>query len=306
MQQLEQLRSSIRMLEDLQAVVRTMKAMARVAVRRYETVRESLEGYAANVDLALHAFLQDRRFQESAGLPPFLTAAATAAPAGVGVILFGSDQGLCGTFNERVMSRHRALLQELDREGGICRQAVVGRRLAALLAAADEGGERSFALPHAVEGITRLIQDLLLLIEEWRFGGAPLDQLLLVHHRVTGTARSETVVVQLLPLERAWLQHLWEKPWDSRSRPLLVGDPTELFRTIVREIITVSLHRAAVESLASENAARLAAMHSAESNLEERLGELNHAYRRERQNAITTELLDVVAGFEALQQQEEP
>ncbi len=305
MQQLEQLRSSIRLLEDLQAVVRTMKAMARVAVRRYETVRESLQGYGASVDLALHAFLQDRRFQERAGLPSFLTGAPGGAPAGVGVILFGSDQGLCGTFNERVMSRHRALLRDLDTARGPCRRAVVGRRLAALLAA-DGAADPSFALPHAVEGITRLIQDLLLLIEEWRFGGDPLDQLLLVHHRVEGTARSEPVVTQLLPLERGWLQHLWDKPWDSRSRPLLVGDPTDLFRRIVRELITVSLHRAAVESLASENAARLAAMHSAERNLEERLGELNQAYRRERQNAITSELLDVVAGFEALQRRETP
>ena len=305
MQQLEQLRSSIRMLEDLQAVVRTMKAMARVAVSRYETVRESLQGYGANVDLALHAFLQDRRFQERAGLPSFLIGAA-GPPAGVGVILFGSDQGLCGTFNERVLSRHRELLRDLDLEGGTCRRAVVGQRLAALLAAADGAGDPGFALPHAVEGITRLIQDLLLLIEEWRFGDDPLDQLLLVHHRVEGTARSEPVVIQLLPLERGWLQHLWDRPWDSRSRPLLLGEPTELFRMIVREIITVSLHRAAVESLASENAARLAAMHSAERNLEDRLGELNHAYRRERQNAITSELLDVVAGFEALQRKEEP
>ena len=304
MQQLEQLRSSLRMLEDLQSVVRTMKAMARVAVRRYETVRESLQGYSANVELALHAFLQDRRFQESAGLPPFLSDAAE-APARVGVILFGSDQGLCGSFNERVVSRRRALLQELDHGGGSCRQAVVGRRLTALLAAAGEGGDRSFALPPAADGITRLIQDLLLLVEEWRFGDDPLDRLLLVHHRVTGTARSEPVVVQLLPLDRVWLQQLWDEPWDSRSRPLLVGEPTDLFRSIVREIITVSLHRAAVESLASENAARLGAMHSAERNLEERLGELNHAYRRERQNAITSELLDVVAGFEALRQQEE-
>lgn len=301
MPQLEQLRSSIHMLEDLQAVVRTMKAMAQVAVRRYETVRESLQGYGANVELALHAFLQDRRFQAGAELPPFLGAAG-AAPRRVGVVLFGTDQGLCGSFNERVMARHRELLGELALDPARIRQAVVGRRLVALLEAAGEGIERRFALPHAVDGTTRLIQELLLLIETWRFGREPLDQLLLLHHQVLGTARSEPVVTQLLPLETTWLQQLWEKPWESQSRPLLVGDGAELFRAIVREIITVSLHRAAIESLASENSARLAAMHSAEGNLEDRLGELNHAYRRERQNTITSELLEVVAGFEALEQ----
>lgn len=301
MAQLEQLRSSIHMLQDLQGVVRTMKAMARVAVRRYETVRESLQGYGANVELALHAFLQDRKFRAGAELPPFLTAVNT-VPGRVGLVLFGSDQGLCGSFNEAVMDRHRELLRELAPEPGAIRQAVVGRRLVALLEAGGEEVERSFGLPHAVEGTTRLIQNLLHLIEAWRLGADPPDRLLLIHHQVVGTARSEPVVMQLLPLETAWLQRLWERPWESRARPLLVGEPTELFRAIVREIITVSLHRAAIESLASENAARLAAMHGAEGNLEERLADLNHAYRRERQNAITSELLDVVAGFEALKQ----
>lgn len=82
-----------------------------------------------------------------------------------------------------------------------------------------------------------------------------------------------------------------------------MGDPADLFRRIVREIITVALHRAGIGSLASENASRLAAMHAAEGNLEERLAHLHQEFRRERQNGIAAELLDVVAGFEALQQE---
>jgi F-type H+-transporting ATPase subunit gamma len=214
----------------------------------------------------------------------------------VGVILFGTDHGLCGAFNERILARHG------ERRRG--RHAVVGLRLAALLTAAGDAGERSFRLPVAVEGVTRLIQELMLLIEEWRFGPEPLDRILLVHHRVVGAARSELVEQQLLPLDRAYLRRLWEQPWASHARPLLFGEAEDLFRTLVRELLTVSLHRAVIESLASEHAARLAAMHAAERNLEECLDDLTLAYRRERQNAITSELLDVVAGFEALRREE--
>jgi F-type H+-transporting ATPase subunit gamma len=301
MQQLEQLRSQIRVLEDLQAVVRTMKAMARVAVRRHERVRESLQEYAANVELALHAFLQQQRFRESGEPPAFLSAGA-AVPERVGVILFGTDHGLCGAFNERVLVGHGELLRRRGLEGGAVRRAVVGMRLGALLEAGGDGCERSCRLPHAPEGTTRLIQELMALIEGWRFHPEPLDQILLVHHRVSGAARSKVVVEQLLPLRRSRLLRLWERPWESESRPMLYGEANDVFRMILREIITVSLHRAVIESLASENAARLAAMHAAEGNLEERLDDLNLTYRRERQNAITSELLDVVAGFEALQQ----
>jgi F-type H+-transporting ATPase subunit gamma len=60
------------------------------------------------------------------------------------------------------------------------------------------------------------------------------------------------------------------------------------------------LFRASAESLASENASRLAAMQSAERNIEDRLDDLNRQYRHERQTSITEELLDIAAGFEAL------
>lgn len=73
-----------------------------------------------------------------------------------------------------------------------------------------------------------------------------------------------------------------------------------LFRVLSANTFFLSLYRAAVESLASENAARLASMQAAEKNIEERLGDLQANYRQQRQNSITEELLDIVSGFEAL------
>jgi F-type H+-transporting ATPase subunit gamma len=73
-----------------------------------------------------------------------------------------------------------------------------------------------------------------------------------------------------------------------------------LFSAFVQQYLFVTLYRATVESLASENAGRLSSMQAAEKNIEERLTDLNADYRSSRQNAITGELLDIVAGFEAL------
>jgi F-type H+-transporting ATPase subunit gamma len=302
MQHLQQLRSGIHVMEDLQVVVRTMKAMARVALRRYETARESIHDYAANVDLALHAFLQERRFSETGELPSFLAAGTEPAAERVGLILFGSDHGLCGTFNERMQRRHADLLEHRGLDHRLCRHVVVGRRLSALMGEDRDGAGGDVGLPHSVEGIAPLIQKLMLLIEQWRFGAEPVEQILIIHHRMVAAARSEVAVRQLLPLERSRLQRLWSVPWPSQARPMLFGQPADLFSAILREMVTVTLHQAAIESLASENAARLDAMHAAERHLEERLADLNLEYRRERQSAITAELLDVVAGFEALQQ----
>jgi F-type H+-transporting ATPase subunit gamma len=73
-----------------------------------------------------------------------------------------------------------------------------------------------------------------------------------------------------------------------------------LFSSLIREYLFISLFRAFAESLASENASRLASMQGAERNIEEMLHELNADFQKQRQMAITEELLDIVSGFEAL------
>jgi F-type H+-transporting ATPase subunit gamma len=78
------------------------------------------------------------------------------------------------------------------------------------------------------------------------------------------------------------------------------SDWESLFASLVRQYFFVSLYRAFAESLASEHSSRLAAMQMAEDNVEERLDDLQSRFHRTRQNAITEELLDITAGFEAL------
>jgi F-type H+-transporting ATPase subunit gamma len=77
-------------------------------------------------------------------------------------------------------------------------------------------------------------------------------------------------------------------------------DWNRLFSSLIQQYLFVSLYRAFAESLASENAGRLASMQAAERNIEDLLEELNSQFQQQRQSSITEELLDIVAGFEAL------
>lgn len=77
-------------------------------------------------------------------------------------------------------------------------------------------------------------------------------------------------------------------------------DWQSMLRALIREYLFVSIYRAFANSLASENASRLAAMQSAEKNIEERLQDLFILFHRQRQMTITEELLDIVSGFEAM------
>ncbi|MEZ4556741.1 MAG: F0F1 ATP synthase subunit gamma [Caldilineaceae bacterium] len=98
----------------------------------------------------------------------------------------------------------------------------------------------------------------------------------------------------------AWLlADLAATPWDSRSLPWS-RLPWRCCCRALQQHLYVTLYRTLVESLASEDASRLAAMQNAERNIEERLADLSAAYHHRRQETITAELLDIVAGFEAV------
>ena len=104
----------------------------------------------------------------------------------------------------------------------------------------------------------------------------------------------------LLPLDTARFGALARRPWQSRSLPMTTLEPELLLAQLIRHQLSATLFRSAAQSLASEHASRLASMQLAERNIQDRLDGLEAEFRRVRQEAITTELLEVVAGYEAL------
>ncbi|MHC5067483.1 MAG: F0F1 ATP synthase subunit gamma, partial [Planctomycetota bacterium] len=125
----------------------------------------------------------------------------------------------------------------------------------------------------------------------------PGDHLSVIHARPQGMTSCQVVHDVILPLDQAWLARLRAEPWPSRSLPLV---RPQLWSAAVRQYVFVTIYRAVAESLASENISRLTAMQRAEDAIGERLGDLRGRFHRLRQQAITEELLDIVAGCEAL------
>ena len=317
MQTLEALQSKIKSVEDLRAVVRTMKTLAMVNIRQYEKARIALTDYSETIELGLQALLRDRYFSE---MPPKVFPSSQKQNQGlVGVILFGSDHGLCGQFNEQIVTYALAQLNERQIHRERRQIATVGSRLINYLETAKQPIENHFSLPSSVAGTNQLVQELLLTIEKWRFRHfpqfisaigsepieeihSPVEQILLFYNRSISTTNYQPVTLQLLPLDINWLHQLQQRPWNSHTLPTQTMSWDRLFPLFIRQYLFVSLYQATVESMASENASRLAAMQAAEKNIEERLTDLNADYRSSRQNSITAELLDIVAGFEALNQ----
>ena len=110
----------------------------------------------------------------------------------------------------------------------------------------------------------------------------------------------EPVSQRLLPLDAQWQQGVAKSAGQPETLPEVMGGGTATLRALLREYLFISLFRACAESLASENASRLAAMQRAEKNIDNLLEDLNRTFHRLRQSGIDEELFDVVSGFEAL------
>ncbi len=280
---------------ELHAVVRSMKALAASSIGQYEKAVLSLNDYYRTVELGLMACL---RQVEGDSIYPKV--AATRKPRPTGAIIFGSDQGLVGRFNEVIAEFSVSTLHGLP--SGAARIWAVGERIQVLLTDALPVPSTLLPVPISVKAITSLVDRILIEVEETRERGE-WEELYIFYNCPKAGSAYEPVVKQLLPLDQIWQKKLVALPWPTKSRPEVIEGHLRALPAFIRGYLFVVLFRACAESLASENASRLAAMQRAEKNIEDVLTELNRTFHRNRQEAIDEELFDVVSGYEALSQQ---
>jgi len=276
---------------ELQSVVRTMKALAASSVGQYEKSVQALGDYYRTVEWGLGACFRDG--------PPATPGVNRNAPAGantIGAVVFGSDQGLVGQFNDLIADHAIATLATLP---GKPRVWAVGERVHARLVDAGLTPIGLFTVPNSVKAITPLVGQIQVASEAHRAEGE-YAQLYVFHNRPQTGSLYEPVCGHLLPLDAAWARRLTQAPWPTRVLPEVVGDRTATLRVLIREYLFISLFRACAESLASENASRLAAMQRADKNIDELLETLRGSFHRLRQSGIDEELFDVISGYEAL------
>ncbi len=276
---------------DLQSVVRTMKALAASSIGQYEKSVIALADYYHAVELGLGAC-----FREIGPAPLILKPKGKAVAGAIGAVVFGSDQGLVGQFNDVVADYAVKTLAALPAKAEVW---AVGERVHARLVDSGMLLLGVFTVPNSVKAITPLVGQILVEGEARQRQGQATE-LHLFYNRPLSAAAYAPVGQRLLPLDEEWRRRLAELPWPTGNLPEVMGGGTATLRALIREYLFVSLFRACAESLASENASRLAAMQRAEKNIDELLENLNRTFHRLRQNSIDEELFDVVSGFEAL------
>ena len=294
---LASLRRKITGADDLHAVVRTMKSVAASSIGEYERSVIALADYDRIVALGLGECFRQAQVDPTS-VPERVSVKGSDV---IGAIVFGSDQGLIGPFND-VIAEHAA--HTLANLPGRAQVWAVGERVEARLKDLGLKVQGVYDVPASVEAIARLVAQIQIDSEARVAESGPdqIRQIHVFHNRPLAASLYEPVVQRLLPLDAAWQQSLEAVPWPGKVLPEVMDHGATTLRALIREYLFITLFRACAESLASENASRLAAMERADRNILTLLEDLQSSFHRQRQSAIDEELFDVISGYEALAQ----
>ena len=272
-------------------LVTTMKGLASVRVHQYRRTMQALDASTETLDLAARALLHRH---------PELAAAQARVEPGMTTIVFGSDRGLCGAFNDRMARFAIGDLRETAVEGAPVQVLAVGRRVARRLRLSGRMPDGRLSAPSSLDTVEVAVAELLDAIDVYRRAG-PDHTMRLVYARPVGSTRFEPCAEQVLPVDSGWMRELKGLPWVTRKLPMELSDPQKLLRGLIGQRMALAIVRAFGSSLAAENAARLAAMEAASHNVEERLARLRARHQAARQAAVTAELLDIQSAAAALE-----
>lgn len=227
MEQLEILKSKIESARELQSLVKTMKALAAASIREYGQAEESLIEYNRTIEMGLQIIMRNSSREIEIVMPTQTNR--------LGAIIFGSDQGLCGKFNEQIAYYAIDRMNELKIKQEDRAILALGERVIARLEEAGQQVEQRFSFFGNHAGITQVMQQVLIKIEEWRLK-REIEQVVLFYNRPISGASYRPDMLYLLPLNLEWLQNLAKKEWPSRTLPTFTMDWDQLFSSLIHNI----------------------------------------------------------------------
>lgn len=294
-QSLETLLHRTDTLISIRGIVHTMKILSTINAVPYEHAAQAIGVYHQTILDGFQAFLH--RNGPLAMVPD--------ESARHVIVVFGSDHGMCGSYNEILaadVSRYLEMRASDDAEPLVL---CVGAQMQDALAERGRTPASTLLPPASADGIGRLASVIATRLDEIR-RSLPVGEIevALAFTQRTTLGQRAPVINRLLPLDSHLIDSLATRPWVSRSLPDFTLPENELLAALIRSHLFASIFLASAEALVTENAARLALMQQAEQSVDDRLEELKSETRTARQSEITTELLDVIIGFEALRGRE--
>ncbi|MFH1672024.1 MAG: FoF1 ATP synthase subunit gamma [Pseudomonadota bacterium] len=283
MPQLKEIEKQLNGVRSLKDIVHSMRSLAAVNLYKTEKVLQSIRQYRlmiqGGLELANYLLSAPGPKREDKSVLP------------TAYLIFTSDQGLSGSFNEKIID----FVQQYQLPSEEILYMVSGIRGRDLLQERKINVFLHTSAPNSIDGIKRAMRDLsdtlYLYYSEGRFGS-----LILFYNVYVSVGRFTPTAFSVLPLDVTQFKREEALP----TRPHLYLTPEELLPLLIEEYLFIELYRGLAESLASENGSRLKSMDSAGKNIDKKIEELLQLYRISRQEEITSEMLEIISGAEAL------
>lgn len=288
-----EMRLRIKSVKNISQVTRALEAVSAAKVRKAIQALNATRSYAAK---AWQVLTHITNQPGTATLHPLLT--PRTHPKQALVIVMTADRGLAGAYNTNII---RFVLQRFDNYPIPVKYITVGKKGRDLLLRMRKPLVADFSNLAAAPKFTNVSPIGRLIVDDFIKG--EVDEVFLVYTDFVSMARQVTHLKKLLPLDISGghlVTDFGEHHTALAAAYEFEPDQKEILDEMVPRFTALQIYQAILESLASEHAARMIAMRNATDNAKELVGALQLEYNKVRQQAITSDILDIVGGAEAL------
>jgi F-type H+-transporting ATPase subunit gamma len=290
----QDLKRRIRSIRNTRKITKAMELVASARLRRAEARIEAMRPYA---DRMMELMVGTARASTSL---QGLTLLQRREVKRVAIVALTGDRGLAGAFNAQVLRHAFALERQLRADGAEARWLVAGKKGRSTLAFRRHEIEQAwigFSDRPAYSDAQAIANRAIELYER-----GEVDRVVLVYNQFVSALVQRVVETDVLPVP----EHLLARGEEEERQAALLGDfiyepePEEILKRLLPVYVETELYRALLESAASEQGARMTAMRNASGNAADLISSLTLDMNRARQAEITQEILEVVAGADAL------
>ena len=294
MANLKEIKRNIKSVQNTQKTTRAMKLVSTAKLKRAEEAAKRSRTYAVKLNEMLNEMsTKINKFKVGGSSSKFFNEVEN--PKVVDILFVTADKGLCGGFNIQTIKRVNTLVDEYKAKGAKVRLRAVGRKGVDFftfqgtdLLEKDIGVSSSPTYEKAQEVITKAVDD---------FVSGECDKIILVHNGYQNMITQEVRQNNLIPVDIEV-----EESTDSSASMMEIEaeDEEKMLEELVKKYFEYNMYYALIDSLAAEHSARMQAMDAATTNAKEMVKELQVKYNKARQEAITTELIEIISGMESM------
>jgi len=285
----KEIRSQIKSVKNTQKITRAMEMVAASKMRKAQDRMAAARPYADKMRNVIrhlafahseykHPYLEDREVSDR-----------------IGIIIVSTDRGLCGGLNNNMFRETLGMLQEWDNNGIQVDVCTIGQKAGQFFKRVGSNIVAQTAHLGDTPAIEELIGTVKVMLDHYSSG--EIQRLFIVYNEFVNTMTQKPCTEQLLPLsqlevEREQYEHHWDYLYEPDAQPVLE-------QLLVRYMESL-VYQSVVENIACEQAARMVAMKAASDNAGSLIDELQLAYNKARQAAITQELSEIISGAAAV------